>query len=210
MKKKDLLNKKNINLIKAYIIQHKKQDTLNALDDFFLMFDSCDDVMLAMSYKILDKSYYINRIFELNKLDIVNGKLEVTKVSCCEIMGYENCENPRIYINFIGTNHENFMGRGYNYMLLRVLEQYAIEHNANHLYGLYLPLSPGDEYKTHKFYERNKFTHYIDFSTEYSEEMILKVRKDFRSLSFVNLKGLKTSSNVFEKEEKESYINLHI
>lgn len=210
MKKNDLLNKKNISLIKAYIINQKKEDKLNALDDFFLMFDSCGEVMLVLSYKILKKSYYMNRAFELNKLEIVDGKLEATKVSCCEIMAYENCENPRIYINFIGTNSEHYMGRGYNYMTLRVLEQYALEHNANHLYGLYLPLSPGNEYKTYKFYERNKFTHYIDYSTNYSEEMILKLRKNFRSLTFQNLKGIKTASDVFEKEEKEAYTNLHI
>lgn len=208
MNKQDLNDVKNRDLIDKFIKSKIKKDCYNVLDDYYIMFDKDGNATLLLSFLILSRFHYTDRTFELYTLDIKNGKIVTTQASHCDILEYKNTRFPRIYINYIGTYEKQFVGKGYNYMILRAVEQYALEHSAKKLYGLYMPMIPGSDQTAHKFYERNKFEHYYDYSGESPEDMIEKKKLNFRSLSFSTINGLKTSSDVFERCNEETYTTL--
>lgn len=203
----DLKNKDIIKLIQAYVKNEIKQDEYNVLNDYYIMIDKNGNVALLLNYLLLSKLRYVNRMFELYSLSIENGTISANKTSRCEILEYRNCRLPKIYINYIGTYEKECVGKGYNYMILRAVEQYALTGEAKRLFGLYLPMLPGDNQTAYKFYLRNNFEHYYDYSGDRPADMIEKMRVDFRNMTFNNVNGIKMSSNVFEKTEEETNIN---
>lgn len=208
MRKKDLSSKRISRLIKLYILTHKKKCLQNALKDAYVMCDKNGHLTLLLNYLVLERENFDKRIFELNTISFNGGRIKCQGASFCEIIEYKN-ESKKIYINFIGTTEKSNLGKGYNYMILRALEDYAIEQDIERLYGLYLPLYPGNEETAHKFYERNDFTHYFDYSCKYPSNMIEKQGEDFRSLSFSKINDIKISSDVFENKKEETCSNLN-
>lgn len=196
MKKYQLKDKKNIAYIKQFIAKQKKEDTTNSLVDSTIFFDKLDNVLVLNLFKI-NKNHLINYIFELSKISKSDDFYYENKVSCCEFLAFDNTPKNSIYINFIGTSHEKFLGRGYNYITLRALEQFAIEHKAEFIHGLFLPLPPGNFVQAINFYSRNKFNFYTD---EYGEDRIIKDAKNFRTLKTSKISGLKFAENLFYEE----------
>ena len=196
MKKYQLKDKKNITFLKKLIAKQKKEDTINTLVDSTIFFDKLDNVLVLNLFKI-NKNNLINYILELSKISTTNDICYENKVSCCEFLAFENTPKNTIYINFIGTSHEKYLGKGYNYITLRALEQFAIEHKIDNLYGLFLPLPPGNFIQAVDFYSRNKFSFYTD---KYGEDRIIKEAKDFRELKTSKISGLKFAENLFYEE----------
>ena len=205
MQNKEELTKKISKQIKFYVLTHnkkfknKRKSWNGKITDYYVMYNKEGSMMLVLNYLLFERKGFEKRIFEINTMDTSHGLLRCNGVSTCEIIEHID-DDRKIHIDFIGSTERCNLGRGYNYMILRALEQYSLEHGIRQIYGLYYPLYPGTKKEASKFYERNGFIHYLD---GYDSDMIKKRRKDFRPMTFSEINKIKVASDVFEYRDEE-------
>lgn len=219
MKLKELLKHKNRKIIFDYI-KKLTSDGIGKECRVKLGFNKDNDLVLVKSAKLYSSTEnFTENIIEVNEFVIVDGQVLVEDVGYCSFFEVNSGESSHLYLNLIKVNSEKYLGLGYGSLMMRCIEEYAINSSAKQILGTFLPLPPGNRIKSRRFYINNgfDFRHVVDepnyameslgFNANYSYTELYKYREDFRHLRTIEYDGFDFVENIFSKKTLMEQIN---